>query len=138
MISSFFHLFFYNPIYNALVAFVALAPGYDVGIAVILLTISIRLVLLPFSLSAARTQMLRISNEGKEGVAFGLYTMTGRAATFLAPALFALFIDVFDSDRAGMGGLCVVLVLGLVLMLGVRTPAHRPTGLADRAADRQP
>ncbi len=90
------------------------------------------------TLSAARTQMLRISNEGKEGVAFGLYTMTGRAATFLAPALFALFIDVFDSDRAGMGGLCVVLVLGLVLMLGVRTPAHRPTGLADRAADRQP
>jgi UMF1 family MFS transporter len=90
------------------------------------------------TLSAARTQMLRISNEGKEGVAFGLYTMTGRAATFLAPALFALFIDVFDSDRAGMGGLCVVLVLGLVLMLGVRTPAHRPTDLADRAADRQP
>ncbi len=72
-------------------------------------------------------------------MAFGLYTMTGRAATFLAPALFALFIDVFDSDRAGMGGLCVVLVLGLVLMLGgVRTPAHRPAGLPDRAADRQP
>ena len=85
------------------------------------------------TLSAARTQMLRISNEGKEGVAFGLYTMTGRAATFLAPALFALFIDVFDSDRAGMGGICVVLVLGLVLMLGVRTPSRS----ADRAADRQ-
>lgn len=85
------------------------------------------------TLSAARTQMLRISNEGKEGVAFGLYTMSGRAATFLAPALFALFIDVFDSDRAGMGGLCVVLVLGLVLMLGVQTPSRS----ADRAADRQ-
>ncbi len=85
------------------------------------------------TLSAARTQMLRISNEGKEGVAFGLYTMTGRAATFLAPALFALFIDVFHSDRAGMGGLCVVLILGLLLMLGVQTPR----GSADRAADRQ-
>lgn len=57
MISTFFHAVFYNPIYNALVALVALVPGSDVGIAVVLLTIVIRLVLLPFSLSAARTQI---------------------------------------------------------------------------------
>lgn len=56
MISSFFHAAFYNPIYNALVALVALVPGSDVGVAVILLTVIIRLILLPFSLSAARTQ----------------------------------------------------------------------------------
>lgn len=56
MISAFFHTVFYNPIYNALVALVALVPGSDVGVAIILLTIGIRLVLLPFSLSAARTQ----------------------------------------------------------------------------------
>jgi YidC/Oxa1 family membrane protein insertase len=56
VISTFFHTVFYNPIYNALVALVALVPGSDVGIAVILITIVIRLILLPFSLSAARTQ----------------------------------------------------------------------------------
>ena len=56
MISTFFHVVFYNPIYNALVALVAFIPGGDVGVAVILVTIVIRLVLLPFSLSAARTQ----------------------------------------------------------------------------------
>lgn len=56
MISTFFHTVFYDPIYNALVALVALVPGGDVGVAVILLTVVIRLVLLPFSLSAARTQ----------------------------------------------------------------------------------
>ena len=56
MISTFFHAVFYNPIYNALVALVAIVPGSDVGIAVILVTIIIRLALLPFSLSAARTQ----------------------------------------------------------------------------------
>lgn len=56
MISTFFHAAFYNPIYNALVALIAIVPGSDVGIAVILVTIIIRLVLLPFSLSAARTQ----------------------------------------------------------------------------------
>ena len=56
MISAFFHAAFYNPIYNALIALIALVPGGDVGVAVILLTILIRLLLLPFSLSAARTQ----------------------------------------------------------------------------------
>lgn len=56
MISAFFNATFYNPIYNALVALVALVPGSDVGIAVIVITIIIRLILLPFSLTAARTQ----------------------------------------------------------------------------------
>lgn len=56
MISTFFHAVFYDPIYNALVALIAVIPGSDVGIAVIIITIVIRLILLPFSLSAARTQ----------------------------------------------------------------------------------
>lgn len=57
MISTFFHVVFYNPIYNALVALVAAVPGGDVGVAVILLTLIIQVILLPFSLSAARTQV---------------------------------------------------------------------------------
>lgn len=56
MISLLFNAAFYNPIYNALVALIALVPWGDVGVAVILLTIIIRLILLPFSISAARTQ----------------------------------------------------------------------------------
>lgn len=56
MIANLFNAAFYNPIYNALVAIVALVPGSDVGIAVIIVTVAIRLILLPFSLSAARTQ----------------------------------------------------------------------------------
>lgn len=75
--------------------------------------------------SSARTLLLRMAQEGREGfegVAFGLYTMTGRAVSFLAPWLFSVFVDVFHSDRAGMGGLCTVLVLGLLAMLGVRAP----------------
>jgi UMF1 family MFS transporter len=72
--------------------------------------------------SSARTLLLRMAAEGMEGVAFGLYTMTGRAVSFLAPWLFSIFVDVFHTDRAGMGGLCTVLVLGLLAMLGVRVP----------------
>jgi MFS transporter, UMF1 family len=74
--------------------------------------------------ASARTLMLRMSAEGKEGVAFGLYTTTGRAVSFLAPWLFSASIDVFGSDRAGMGGICVVLVAGLLGMLAVRTPGR--------------
>ncbi len=56
MISSLFHTFFYNPIYNLLVVLVHIIPGGDVGVAVVIITIIIRFLLLPFSLSAARTQ----------------------------------------------------------------------------------
>ena len=75
--------------------------------------------------SSARTLLLRMSAEGREGVAFGLYTMTGRAVSFLAPWLFFVFVDAFDTDRAGLGGLCVVLAAGLLAMLAVRVPPHR-------------
>lgn len=75
------------------------------------------------TLASARALMLRMSAEGKEGVAFGLYTTTGRAVSFLAPWMFFTFIDLFGTDRAGMGGLCVVLAAGLVAMLmAVRVP----------------
>lgn len=73
--------------------------------------------------SAARTLLLRMTAEGKEGVAFGLYTTTGRAVAFLAPWLFFLFVDVFGTDRAGLAGICLVLAAGLVGMLGIRVPA---------------
>lgn len=72
--------------------------------------------------SSARTLLLRMTADGKEGVAFGLYAMTGRAATFLAPAMFALFVAALGSDRAGIGGLLVVLAVGFVAMLLVTTP----------------
>jgi MFS transporter, UMF1 family len=74
------------------------------------------------TLASARALMLRMSAEGKEGVAFGLYTTTGRAVSFLAPWMFFTFIDLFSTDRAGMGGLCVVLTAGLVAMIAVRVP----------------
>ena len=73
-------------------------------------------------LSSARTLMLRISADGKEGVAFGLYTTTGRAVSYLAPVMFSLFISVFGADRAGLGGLIVVMAAGLIAMTLVRVP----------------
>jgi UMF1 family MFS transporter len=75
------------------------------------------------TLASARALMLRMSAEGKEGVAFGLYTTTGRAVSFLAPWMFFTFIDLFGADRAGLGGICVVLAAGLAAMvIAVQVP----------------
>jgi UMF1 family MFS transporter len=52
---------------------------------------------------------------------FGLYTTTGRAASFLAPGLFALFSAVF-SDRVGIVGIALVLTAGALAMTRVTPP----------------
>lgn len=74
--------------------------------------------------ASARTLLLRMSTDGKEGVAFGLYTMTGRAVSFVAPWLFSVFVDLFGAVRAGMGGLCLVMAVGLAGLLVVRAPGR--------------
>ncbi|MFP2994087.1 MFS transporter [Mycobacterium intracellulare] len=72
--------------------------------------------------SSSRALLLQMAKHGREGVAFGLYTMTGRAVAFLAPWLFSVFVDVFGAVRAGLGGISLVLIAGLVAMLVVRVP----------------
>lgn len=53
---AFFHTFFYTPIYNLLVFFAIHIPGGDIGIAIILVTLVVKLILLPLSLGMVRTQ----------------------------------------------------------------------------------
>ncbi len=74
------------------------------------------------SLSSSRALLLHLAKHGGEGVAFGLYTMTGRAVSFVAPWLFSVFVDAFGAVRAGLGGIALVLMAGLLAMLGVRAP----------------
>lgn len=56
MFVTFWHAFFFDPIYNLLIFILDHVRGGDVGIAIIVLTIVIKLVLLPLSLRAAKTQ----------------------------------------------------------------------------------
>lgn len=57
MISNFFGVAFYNPLYNGLVFLISVVPYADVGIAVILLTIFVKLILFPVSIKAIKTQL---------------------------------------------------------------------------------
>ena len=58
MISAAFNFLLYNPLYNALIFFISVAPYASVGIAVILLTVVVKFVLFPLSLKAVKTQVL--------------------------------------------------------------------------------
>ncbi|MCH8888955.1 membrane protein insertase YidC [Patescibacteria group bacterium] len=58
MISGLFHTFFYNPIYNGLVFLIDIVPLADVGVAIILITVLVKLLLFPISQKAVRTQFI--------------------------------------------------------------------------------
>ncbi len=52
-----FNDLFFTPLYNALILFIDIIPGGDVGFAVIILTLIVKFVLFPLSKSAVRTSI---------------------------------------------------------------------------------
>jgi UMF1 family MFS transporter len=73
--------------------------------------------------ACSRSYLARVVPPGREGELFGLYATTGRAVSFLAPAMFALFITLFGAQRWGILGIGIVLLLGLAAFLPVRAVA---------------
>ena len=68
MISLIFNKVFYEPLLNSLVWLIGILPFHDVGIAVIILTIIVRLIIFPFTHNATVTQtkMKHLEPELKE------------------------------------------------------------------------
>lgn len=80
--------------------------------------------------SSSRSFLARLAPEGREGQMFGLYATTGRAVSFLAPGLFALLSGVFNSDRMGIIGIALVLLMGAIALWRVSPPPrHQPADL---------
>ena len=65
MWSTIWHTFFFDPVYNGLVFFIDVVPGGDVGLAIILTTVVVKLILLPLSVKAAKTQVVMRELEPK-------------------------------------------------------------------------
>ena len=80
--------------------------------------------------SSSRAFMARIAPVGREGEMFGMYATTGRAASFLAPGLFALFSGLF-TDRVGIVGIALVLLAGAVAMAGVKSPPRQQVKVSE-------
>lgn len=57
MIVSLFDTIIYNPLYNGLVYLVGHIPDHDVGVAVVLLTIVVRIIIYPLSRRAVQAQL---------------------------------------------------------------------------------
>ncbi|OYO22008.1 MFS transporter [Enemella dayhoffiae] len=69
--------------------------------------------------SSSRTLLARIIEPGEENEVFGLYATVGRAVSFLAPALVALFTALFGV-RLGLLGIVLTLLLGLAVFWPLR------------------
>ncbi|MBC7590005.1 MAG: MFS transporter [Salinibacterium sp.] len=74
--------------------------------------------------ASSRSLLARVTPAGREGEIFGLWATTGRAASFISPGLWALFIAIAGAQYWGILGIVLVLAVGLVLMLLVKLPKH--------------
>ncbi|PSL19114.1 MFS transporter [Shimia abyssi] len=70
--------------------------------------------------SASRTMVVLQSNPDRMTEAFGLYALSGKATTFLAPALIALTSEVSGSQRMGITPLIALFLIGLILLIWVK------------------
>jgi UMF1 family MFS transporter len=72
------------------------------------------------SYANSRTMMARLAPESRMTEFFGLYTMSGEATAWAAPAAVAIATRVSDSQQWGMAAILVFLSLGLALLSLVR------------------
>ncbi|EWY42392.1 MFS transporter [Skermanella stibiiresistens SB22] len=70
--------------------------------------------------AAGRTMMAKLAPSGMETEMFGLYALSGRAVSFVGPLLLAWATESFQSQRAGMATIVLLLLLGFVLLFAVR------------------
>ena len=69
--------------------------------------------------AASRSLMVRHTKPERATEAFGLYSLSGRATTFLAPTLIAIFTSISGDARIGISPLVVLFMIGLVLLVWV-------------------
>jgi YidC/Oxa1 family membrane protein insertase len=63
--TTFWHTFFFDPVYNALVFFIDILPNGDVGLAIIATVLLVKTILLPVSIKAVKTQKIMKEIEPK-------------------------------------------------------------------------
>jgi UMF1 family MFS transporter len=74
--------------------------------------------------AASRTLVARLSPPDMVGEFFGIYALSGRATTFLAPLLIGIATAVFATQRIAVIVILVFLAVGFVLLWKVEEPAR--------------
>ena len=75
--------------------------------------------------ASARSYLARSVTPQEAGRYFGLYALSGRATSFLAPASVSTVTLITGSAHAGMMTLVIFLGLGLLILLRTPYPANR-------------
>ena len=70
--------------------------------------------------ASSRNMMTRQANPERMTEAFGLYALSGKATSFLAPALIAFTSQITGSQRLGVSPVVGLFIIGLVLLLWVK------------------
>ncbi|ABG30082.1 MFS transporter [Roseobacter denitrificans] len=70
--------------------------------------------------SSSRTMMTHQANPDRMTEGFGLYALSGKATSFLAPASIAIVSDLTGSQRMGITPIVVLFILGLILLIWVK------------------
>ena len=76
--------------------------------------------------SASRTMMVRQADPDRMTEAFGLYALTGKATSFLAPLAIGAATMISGSQQTGVSPLIVLFLLGLVLLRWVKSDGDAP------------
>ncbi|MDQ8186569.1 MFS transporter [Pelagicoccus sp. SDUM812002] len=67
--------------------------------------------------SASRAFLSRLTPEDKANEFFGFFAFSGKATAFLGPLLYGQLVGIFDSQRAGMAVIPVLMIVGMVIFL---------------------
>ncbi|MFG6530124.1 MULTISPECIES: MFS transporter [unclassified Sulfitobacter] len=70
--------------------------------------------------ASSRNMLTRQGNPERMTEAFGLYALSGKATSFLAPALIALTSDLTGSQRLGITPVVGLFIIGLILLAWVK------------------
>ena len=75
--------------------------------------------------SASRTMMVRQGDPAKMTEGFGLYALSGKATSFLAPFLIAVTTDLTGSQQLGITPIVALFAIGLILLMFVDAKGKR-------------
>ena len=106
MFSYIWHTFFFDPVYNGLIFFIDIIPGGDVGLAIIATIVVVKVVLLPLSIKAAKTQRImreiepklreikETHKDNREAQALAMMTVYREAGMNPFASLFLIFLQI--------------------------------------------
>ena len=70
--------------------------------------------------AASRTMVLRHTDPDRATEAFGLFALSGKVTSFVAPTLVTLATAITQNSRLGISPIILLFIIGLVLMIWVK------------------